>query len=92
MFYKKQGNISPTIIAGCAYEESYSYDGYLFFKYPSGDIPSEELVEITKEEYEANKPVIPEPEPTPTAQDEINAEILKMLNDLQLKLGGASNV
>lgn len=34
---------------------------------------------------------VPQPDPTPTAQDEINAEILKMLNDLQLKLGGASN-
>lgn len=33
----------------------------------------------------------PTPELKPTAQDEINAEILKMLNDLQLKLGGASN-
>lgn len=35
---------------------------------------------------------VPQPEPTPTSQDAINAEILKMLNDLQLKLGGASNV
>jgi len=35
---------------------------------------------------------MPTPEPKPTAQDEINAEILKMLNDLQLKLGGAIDV
>lgn len=34
---------------------------------------------------------VPQPEPEPTSQDAINAEILKMLNDLQLKLGGASN-
>ena len=91
MYYKKYGSALPIIKAGCVYEESYFHDGYLFLKYAVGNAPSEELTEIMQEEYETNKPVIPEPEPTPTSQDAINAEILKMLNDLQLKLGGASN-
>lgn len=79
MFYKKQGNIPPVIKSGCVYEESYFYDGYLFLKYMKGNIPSEELTEITHEEYEENKPIIPESEldtMEPTEQDFVQAEIL----------------
>ena len=79
MYYKKQGNVPPVIKAGCVYEESYFHDGYLFMQYSVNNVPSEELIEILQEEFEANKPVILEPEPTvpePTEQDFLQAEIL----------------
>ena len=79
MYYKKQGNIPPVIKAGCVYEESYFHDGYLFMKYSVNNVPSEELTEVSKEEFETNKPVILEPElimPEPTEQDFLQAEIL----------------
>lgn len=79
MYYKKQGSKPPVIKAGCVYEESYSHGGYLFLKYCINNVPSEELIEVSKEEYEAAKPVILEPEPTtsePTEQDFLQAEIL----------------
>ena len=79
MYYKKQGYEPPVIKAGCVYEESYFYDGYLFMKYSVNNIPSEELIEILQEEFEANKPAMLEPESTtsePTEQDFLQAEIL----------------
>ncbi|KXL53509.1 hypothetical protein CLNEO_07350 [Anaerotignum neopropionicum] len=82
MYYKKQGNEPPVIKSGCAYTESYYFDGYLFLKYSIGNTPSEELAEITQEEFEANKPVIPEPEPQPTEQDILQAELL--LNQMSI--------
>jgi len=85
MYYKKQGNLLPEIKAGCVYEESYFYEGYTFLKYEVNNIPSEELMEITQEEYEANKPIIPEPEPpepTPTEQEILQSEML--LNQQQI--------
>lgn len=65
MYYKKAGNTPPVIRAGCVYEESYYSDGYIYLKYAPSNTPSEPLEEVTQEEYEANKPVMPEPEPTP---------------------------
>ncbi|WP_312071808.1 hypothetical protein [Anaerotignum propionicum] len=62
MYYKKQRNEPPIVRTGCVYAESYFYNGYLYLKFAVNNIPSEELTEITQEEYEANKPVIPEPE------------------------------
>lgn len=79
MHYKKQGGIPPVVKAGCVYEESYFHNGYLFLKYCINNVPSEELIAISREEFEANKPVIPEPEsttPEPTEQDFLQAEIL----------------
>jgi hypothetical protein len=79
MYYKKNGTKPPVIRTGCVYGESYYCNGYMYLKYSFGNIPSEELTEITQEEYEANKPIIPEPEPTapePTEQDFLQAEIL----------------
>lgn len=88
MYYKKERNIPPVVKSGCVYEESYFYDGYLFLKYAVGNVPSEYLTEITQEEYETNKPIIPEPEPTPTDQDALYAEVIKQLNEINLKLNG----
>lgn len=79
MYYKKQGDIPPVIKVGCAYVGSYFCDGYLYLEYSKNNIPSEILTEITQGEYEENKPVISEPEPTapePTEQDFLQAEIL----------------
>lgn len=69
MYYKKQGNEPPVIKSGCAYEESYFYDGYLFLRYSVGNVPSEELTEITKQEYAENKPE-PEPQEPPLSATE----------------------
>lgn len=63
MYYKKQEDIPPVIKVGCVYAESYFYDGYLYLKYAENNIPSEILTEITQEEYEVNKPVVPDSEP-----------------------------
>ena len=79
MYYKKEGNIPPAIKAGCVYEESFFCNGYLYFKYWGNNIPSEELTEITQEEFEANKPAISEPElpePEPLEQEVLKAEML----------------
>ena len=65
MYYKKQGSVPPAVKIGCAYEESYFFDGYTYLKYALKSVPSEALEEISQEEYEVNKPVIPEPEPMP---------------------------
>ena len=77
MYYKKQGNTSPVIKAGCVYDESYFYEGYLFLKYSVGNIPSEELTEITQEEYEANKPVIPDSESQESPLSETEQAIMQ---------------
>ncbi|WP_312059992.1 hypothetical protein [Anaerotignum sp.] len=85
MYYKKPGNEPPVVKAGSVYEESYFHDGYLFLKYCTSNVPSEELIEITQEEYEVNKPFIPEPEPPepePTEQEILQAEML--LNQQQI--------
>lgn len=76
MYYKMQGNTPPAIKAGCAYDESYFMGGYLYLKYSQSNIPSEPLGEITQEEYEANKPIIPEPASEPTEEEILQAEIL----------------
>ncbi len=88
MYYKKQGNTPPIIKSGCVYAECYFYDGYLFFKYYAGNIPSEELTEITQVEYEINKPIIPEPDPTPSPEDIISAANTAKLNEILLLLKG----
>lgn len=92
MFYKKQGNIPPVIKSGCVYEESYFYDGYLFFNYMKGNIPSEELTEITQEEYGENKPIIPESELD--TMEPIEHEILQaeMLLNQQMILSKQSEI
>lgn len=77
MYYKKQGNTSPVIKAGCVYDESYFYDGYLFLKYPGNNIPSEELTEITEEEYETNKPATPDSEPPEALLSEMEQAIMQ---------------
>lgn len=75
MYYKKQGNVPPVIKAGFVYKESYYHSGYLFLEYFTNNVPSEEIDEITQEEYETNKPIIklPEPEihPEPTETERI---------------------
>ena len=85
MYYKKQGNEPPVIKMGCAYEESYFNDGYLFLKFAEKNVPSETLEEITQEEYEANKPTMEEEVLTlaePTEQEILQAEML--LNQQQI--------
>lgn len=75
MYYKKEGNVLPVTKVGSVYEESYLYEGYLFLKYEENNIPWEDIVEITKEEYEENRPVIPEWEPD--TMEPIEDEVLK---------------
>ena len=90
MYYKKQGNEPPITKAGCTYDASFFYDGYLYLKYSGSNIPSEELTEITQEEYEANKPVTPEPEPEPTPQEIDYATLISKINELTLLVKGVS--
>ncbi|AMJ40704.1 hypothetical protein [Anaerotignum propionicum] len=92
MYYKKQGNVLPEIKAGCVYEESYSYEGYIFLKYEVNNIPSEEIVEITKEEYKANKPIIPELEPDPMELIEDEVLQAEMLLNQQLILSKQTEI
>ena len=85
MYYKKPGNEPPVVKAGSVYEESYFHDGYLFLKYATSNVPLEELIKISQEEFEANKPAISEPEPPepePTEQEILQAEML--LNQQQI--------
>ena len=83
MYYKKQGGLPPITRPSCVYDEIYIYDGYLFLKYTVRNIPSEELTEITQEEYESHKPSEPEPqEQAPTEQEILQAEML--LNQQQI--------
>lgn len=89
MYYKKQGIQPPVIKRGSVYKESYLFDGYLYLKYQKDNVPLEPLEEITREEYEINKPVIPEP-PTP---EPTNMELLMQANsdaelrDLEIQQG-----
>ena len=92
MYYKKQGNEPPIAKAGCVYEGSYFYDGYLFLKYSVGNVPSEKLEEIAEREYAENKPIIPVPEspepplsPTEQAilQTAINTEYMMSLMEVK---------
>ena len=77
MYYKKQGSEIPIIKAGCVYDAIYFYDGYLYLKYAENNVPSEDLEEITQEEYEANEPIIPEPEPQEPILSETEQAILQ---------------
>lgn len=77
MYYKKQGGEVPITKAGCVYDASFFYDGYLYFKYLENNIPSEDLEEITQEEYEANKPIISESEPQESPLSESEQAILQ---------------
>ena len=90
MYCKKQGNTPPVTKSGCVYEESYAFQDYLFLKYSVGNIPSESLEEITQEEYEANRPVMPAPAPEPLSTTEqaimqtaINTEYMMSLMEVK---------
>lgn len=85
MYYKKRGNEPPVVKTGSVYEESYFLEGYLFLKYCTSNVPLEELIKISQEEFETYKPVILEPElpeSEPTERDFLQGEIL--LNQQQI--------
>lgn len=57
MYYKKLETEVPITKIGCVYESFYFYGGCLFLKYSDDNVPSEELTEITQEEFEKNEPL-----------------------------------
>lgn len=84
MYYKKQGDLLPVIKTGHVYEESYFSNGYLFLKYSGNNIPTEKLTEVSQQEYEANKPVVP-PQPKPAAEPTDTERIMQEMTDAELR-------
>ncbi|WP_312047779.1 hypothetical protein [Anaerotignum sp.] len=83
MYYKKYGNEPPVIKTGCVYEESYLHEGNLFLKYSKDNIPSEKLMEVSSEEYKANKPISSVPE---TIKESTETEqLMQAMTDAELR-------
>ena len=83
MYYKKQGNETPIVSSGHVYDQMYSYEGFLYFSYPTGNSPSEGLIEITEAEFLENNPETVEPEPQPSQLDRIEESLKTSFSEAQ---------
>lgn len=83
MYYKTEKNELPVIKSGSIYDEVYSFEGCFYLKYEPDNFPTEELCEITEEEFLEHRPDFKEEfEKEPTQLDRIEEAVNKSQQDV----------